>query len=82
LTHLLGGEDHVLQEVEVVSHGTKLGGQKFRLAAPNVALKITALGQPEPFEIHARRLLDHTSLQAIQWINITPQLVTFRTMRK
>jgi GxxExxY protein len=82
LTHLLGGEEHVLQEVEVISHGSKLWTQKFRLVAPDVALKITALGELEPFEIHAQRLLAHTSLRAIQWFNVTPQTVRLRTLRK
>lgn len=82
LTHWLGGEDQVLQEVEVISGGTILGLQKFRLVAPKVALKITAFDSLSPFEVHAKRLLEHTALDAIQWVNITRKKVTFRTIRK
>lgn len=82
LTHLLGGEEGVLQEVEVISPGVVLGRQKFRLVAPKVALKITAFDMPTPFETHAQRLLAHTNLEAIQWINITRKTVSFRTIRK
>lgn len=82
LTHLLGGEEQVLQEVTVVSHNTNLGMQKFRLTAPNVALKVTALNRPDLFETHAQRLLEHTTLEALQWINITQKQVCFRTIRK
>lgn len=83
LTHLLGGKERVLQDVEVISGGGVLGPQKFRLMAPGVAFKVTTLlDDPSLFEIHARRLLDHTSLKAIQWINVTRNEVSFRTIRK
>jgi GxxExxY protein len=82
LTHRLGGEENVMQEVCVVSGPVLLGAQKFRLTAPNVALKVTTLDDLAPFEIHARRLLAHATLEAIDWINITRKLVSFRTIRK
>jgi hypothetical protein len=34
------------------------------------------------FEDHARRFLQHTSLDRFHWINITRALVTFRTITK
>jgi GxxExxY protein len=83
LTHLLGGEEQALQEVKVISGGSVLSQQKFRLVAPNVAFKVTALNDdPHLYENHARRLLEHTSLEAIQWINVTLDQVSFRTIRK
>jgi GxxExxY protein len=83
LIHLLGGEEQTLQEIEVVSGGCALGRQKFRLVAPSVAFKITALtDDPSLFENHARRLLEHTSLKIIQWINVTKDVVSFQTIRK
>lgn len=82
LTYLLGGEEQVRQEVEVHSRQSKLGQQAFRLVAPAVAFKVTALNSPAPFEVHAKRLLEHTNLQAIQWINLTRKEMTFRTIRK
>ncbi|HKQ74828.1 MAG TPA: GxxExxY protein [Blastocatellia bacterium] len=81
LTHLLGGDEIVLQDVEIVSGETALGLQKFRLVAPGVAFKVTALSTASNmFEIHARRLLEHTQLDAIQWINVTLNDVSFRTI--
>jgi len=83
LTHLLGGKEEALRDVEVVSSGTVLGPQKFRLVTPDVAFKITAF-QPDPslFEIQTRRLLEHTSLVAVQWINVARNEVLFQTIRK
>ena len=83
LIHLLGGEELVLQDVEIVSDGRVLGLQKFHVAAPNAIFKITALNSDlDPFEIHTRRLLDHTNLKTIQWINIARNEVSFKTIRK
>ena len=82
LTHWLGGEELVQQEIEVLSDGALLGHQNFRLVAPSVALKVTAFSAPDPFEIHARRLLAHTTLKAIQWVNITRHTVSFCTIKK
>ena len=82
LTHFLGGDEAVLQPVDIVSRGRRLGQQILRLAAPHVAFKITALPLEEcaSFEQHAIRFLQRTTLQSIQWINITHQLVTFRSL--
>jgi GxxExxY protein len=83
LTHFIGGEEHVLQEIEVVSGQTFLGLQKFRLTTPDVAIKITAFADPSDlFTTHTRRLLEHTKLQAIQWINIARNEVLFQTICK
>jgi hypothetical protein len=48
LSHLLGGEERVTHDIEVVSGGKFLGSQKFRLVAPGVAFKVTAF----LYEIH------------------------------
>ena len=84
LTHFLGGEVPVFREVEVVSDGRTIGRQKVRLAGPAAAFKITAMTPDgiSRFEDHVRRFLDHTRLQAIHWINVTRELVTFRTIRR
>jgi GxxExxY protein len=83
LTHHLGGDEKVLQDVEIISGETILGPQKFRLIAPGVAFKVTALSAASNmFEIHARRLLEHTRLTAIQWINVTLNEISFRTIHR
>jgi len=83
LTHLSGGEEQALQDVNVISGGGVLGSQKVRLVAPNVAFKVTALNDaPGLFETHAGRLIEHTTLEAIQWINVTRKEVLFQTIRK
>jgi GxxExxY protein len=81
LTHFLGGEDKVLAPVPVMGNNGHLADQRMRLAAPNVAFKLTALQDHlDDFEHQARRLLQHTTLQAIHWINITQTTVQFVTL--
>ena len=82
LTHLLGGESHVLSNVEVLTPQHTLGHQKMRLAAPRVAFTLTALPEPDlNFESHLRCLHRHTDLEAILWANIALKKVTFTTIR-
>ena len=82
LTHFLGGDERVLLPVPVIGAKGHLHDQKMRLLAPDVALKLTAFpDRLEAFEVHARRLLQHTSLKAIHWANITHSHVTFTTIR-
>jgi len=79
MTHLLGGEAHVVADVEVRSSAERvLGRQKLKLASPRVAFVVTTLteGRNE-YENHTRRLLRHTDLDAILWANIGLKLVTF-----
>lgn len=81
LTHFLGGEEQALQPVPVMGAKGHLHDQKMRLLAPDVAFTLTAFpDRLEAFETHARRLLQHTSLTAIHWANITHSHVTFTTI--
>ncbi len=81
-THFCGRTAEPLAEIEIHAQDRRLGMQKVRLADPSTALKITALGADglPDFESHARRFLAHTSLRAIQWINITRPVVQFKTL--
>jgi GxxExxY protein len=82
LTHALGGEESVHIPVPVFSSKGHIAYQSMRLASPEVAFKITALPErTDIFEAHMRKLLQHTSLAAVQWVNITHQTVTFTTIR-
>ena len=58
-----------------------IANQRMRLAAPNVAFKITALrSRLGEFESHATRLIRHTTLKTVHWAHITQASVTFTTV--
>jgi GxxExxY protein len=81
VTQFLGGPEHVNRSVDVVAAGAVLGQQAFRMLQPGIAWKITTLNRNlENFETHARKLLSHTRLEALQWINIGRERVTFTTL--
>jgi GxxExxY protein len=83
-THFLGGDDNVLDRTEIRVDGRSLGTQQVRLVEPDAAFKVTMLEADllPMFEDHARRFLDHSSLSAIHWINITLRQVRFATIRR
>lgn len=67
---------------EFVNYHQRLEDLRDPLIAPDVAFRLTAFTERlDAFETHARRLLQHTTLKAIQWVNITTHEVTFTTLR-
>ena len=78
-----GGPERVTAEVAVSLGGHALGNQCMRLIAPGVALKLTSLSRSlDAFDIHARKLLNHSDLRAIAWVNIDLKKVTFTMFDK
>jgi len=83
LTHFLGGPERVRCRIDVLSDGQVIGRQSVRQASPGSIFKVTALLQDlDSFRSHARRLLAHTPLRHILWINIELHKVTFETLSK
>ncbi len=65
------------------SRGQILGTQEQNLLNPETAIRLSALDPDDCsyLEHHLRRFLAHTALTAIQWINVTRSLVSFKTIR-
>lgn len=83
ITHFLGGDDVVLNNVIIRFETHHAGMQRMRLMCPGVALKVTTLNrQLSNFETHARKLLDHLDLKATAWININVNELTLATLTK
>jgi GxxExxY protein len=86
ITHFLGGEAEVLFPISVAGTDGELGTQKMRLVRPDSAFKLTGFPPNSPaiarFHVHAQRLLNHTPLESIEWINIHQTEVTFTTIRR
>ena len=83
ITQFLGGSEVVEKQVAVFTGDNCLGSQPFRHVRPGSALKVTAINDDlTAFEAHACRLLSHTRLESIEWINVGRHRVTFRTLQK
>lgn len=84
MTELLGGEERVIQEIEILSGSRVTGTQKVHLALSDTLFKITSSDEQSRhrFAEHARRFLKHTRLQRLLWINVTLHEILFRTIYK
>ena len=83
LIHFLGGEEKVIQKVPLSRNGVSLGAQRFHLAAPDTAFRLTALTDDAgAYEQQLRSLLRHAPLRAIQWVNMAHHWIEFVTVAK
>jgi hypothetical protein len=83
LVHFLGGPIKVCQAVEVFSGSRQVGVQNLNLINNHTAFAVTAKARgADMVRHHLERLLDHTRLQALQWINLNRHAVEFSTLSK
>jgi GxxExxY protein len=83
LVHFLGGEKRVIQRLPLSRKGVPLGSQRFHLAGPGTAFRLTALTDDKgAYEQQLRSLLRHSPLHAIQWINMAHHRIEFATLVK
>lgn len=83
IVNLLGGDERVAIMLPVNRNGIPLGNQRFFLSDPQSAFRLTAFsGNFSPYKSHLARLLRHSPLSFIHWINIDLETVTFTTIKK
>jgi hypothetical protein len=83
LTHFLGGAERVIHDVDFQSAGTLLGTQRMHLLEIDVAFSVTAVtNHPDALREHQQRLLRHTPLRALQWINFNHNQIEFTTIHR
>lgn len=84
LIHWLGGGDAVVRTIPVVCNGRNIGEQKLPLASPEAAFRVTAFDEATrpKFAMQLTRLLSHTPLKSLHWINVNRKLVTFSTLHQ
>ncbi len=81
IVHFLGGEGQVIQELPMRRQQVSLGNQRFYMMGDNASFRLTAFDSPRPYyPEQLRRLLNHSPLPAVHWINIDYQTVTFSTV--
>jgi GxxExxY protein len=83
LIHFMGGPSTVTQPVQIFSGSRSLGTQKLNLINDDIAFAVTAKpASAGAFRDHLNRLLHHTNLRAIQWINLNRHNIEFTTLGK
>ena len=83
ITYFLGGPAVVIKPVAVYSGKSLLGYQKMHLLNNETAFAITAVvGDLTHIAKHQSRLLQHTSLKRLQWINLNHHQIEFLTVNQ
>jgi len=83
LVHFLGGPGVVCRAVEVFSGSRRLGTQNLNLLTEDTGFAFTTKqADTGAMRDHLARLLHHTRLKAIQWINVNRHLAEFTTLAK
>jgi GxxExxY protein len=76
-----GGEEQFSRPINIIDNSKVIGIQRVPLLNPEVAIHITAIKKAySTYEQHLRRFLQHTPLQAIQWINLNQLEITLKTL--
>jgi GxxExxY protein len=83
LIHFLGGAGKVIQPVALSRNGVPIGHQRFHLAGPETAFRLTALTHDAvAYEQQLLSLLRLSPLQAVQWVNLAHHQIEFVTLTK
>ena len=83
LVHFLGGSGSVCKAVEVFSGARRVGTQNLNLLHEDTAFALTTKQQGAgAMREHLERLLHHTPLKAIQWINLNRHRAEFTTLSR
>lgn len=81
--HFFGGEDQVIRPIDIVIDQRVLGQQKIALVDNDTALHISAIKEHhQTYQKHIARLLNHSYLKQIHWINFQGNTIQFRTLDK
>jgi len=81
ITHFLKGAPCGRRPVAIVSGKRMLGTQDLNLLTEKSAFSISAVTvAPLEYESHLSRILHHTSLDHMHWINLDHHKITFTTL--
>ena len=83
LIHLLDGPDSGLLPVAIQVEGNTVGYQKMHLLNPEYAWHLSSVKTNlHVHEMHIKRLMQHTTLSSIHWINLNQNQVTLKSIKK
>ena len=79
--HFLGGAERVCRNIELLDGTRSVGVQSMNLLSDDTAFVISTFPSgASRMSVHLRRLLQHTRLSHIQWVNIHHHTVEFATL--
>ncbi|MBX7211674.1 MAG: GxxExxY protein [Verrucomicrobiaceae bacterium] len=82
LIHFFGGEPHCLARHEVRAGDRVLGTHLIQHHAPDAGFIVTTLQREQAaFQLQLKNLLEHVSLQGLQWINLNRSRLEITTLQ-
>ncbi len=83
LIHFLGGNNNVISNIDIIDNNEIVGQQKAYLLDKNIAFHLSGLTKNlESYSKHIFRLLKHSNLNVIQWINFNKNKIELKTIKK
>lgn len=83
LLHFLQDAGGSVQDVEIIINGKPVGFHKMCLLDSHRAWHLSAMRlHLESYETHIRRMLFHTRLTSVHWINLNHHQITLKTLEK
>jgi GxxExxY protein len=83
IIHFFGGDDQVIRPVDIQIEGRVIGKQKVSLLGDDTAFHLSAIKEHhKTYQKHMVRLLSHSSLRQIHWINFQGAHIQFKTLEK
>lgn len=83
IIHLLGGPKRILRTIDIRCNGSHAGTYQMPHLGDTVAFHLSAVSHHfNDYQKHLLRLLRHTDLDAIQWINFNRTNITLKSLRK
>ncbi len=80
IQELVTGGPSEVQKVTIRKGSRKMGHQHLHLVAPQSGLVVSASTSPDHFERHLQRLLDHTPLATMFWVNLNKHNIQCTTL--
>lgn len=83
LIHFLGGEDRVVAPVGIVVDSKTVGQQKMQLLDSQTAFHLSSINKAvNGYENNLRRLIQHTNVRHVHWINFSRNKITMKTISR
>ncbi len=81
IIHLLGGKEKVITSIDVLRKNRIIGQQKIYKLDEKTAIHFSALTRYfQSYETNIRRLLNHSKLEAIHWLNFNQRNISIKTI--
>lgn len=83
LIHFLGGYDKIIDTIDIYYDNQYIGRQKMCLLDNRIIFHLSAITTAfKRYEQNIRRLIGHTDIEVVQWINFAKHEVKFKTIKK